>query len=246
MTVSCVIISIIAFNNVEPSEFKKVIPDGWENLFPEWKLSLDWSNIFPEINDKISADGFEFFSILLGLMIFKGIFSSLAGPVPSYDMQRILSARTPSEAAKMSGLTPLVLFIPRYLMITGLTVLALVYLMPELQSNQILDFEIILPLAIQNFVPIGVKGLLLAGLLAAFMGTFAAFINAAPAYLINDFYKKYINPEASNRKLVKYSYGSAVIIVFIGVIIGLFSGSINDLTLWISASLYGVMLLRMH
>ena len=239
MTVSCVIISIIAFNNVEPSEFKKVIPDGWENLFPEWKLSLDWSNIFPEINDKISADGFEFFSILLGLMIFKGIFSSLAGPVPSYDMQRILSARTPSEAAKMSGLTPLVLFIPRYLMITGLTVLALVYLMPELQSNEILDFEIILPLAIQNFVPIGVKGLLLAGLLAAFMGTFAAFINAAPAYLINDFYKKYINPEASNRKLVKYSHGSAAIIVFIGVIIGLFSGSINDLTLWISASLYG-------
>ena len=66
MTVSCIIISIIAFNNVEPSEFKKVIPDGWENLFPEWKLSLDWSNIFPEINDKISADGFEFFSILLG------------------------------------------------------------------------------------------------------------------------------------------------------------------------------------
>ena len=142
-----------------------------------------------------AAEKKQHFTEILGfIMIFKGIFSSLAGPVPSYDMQRILSARTPSEAAKMSGLTPLVLFIPRYLMITGLTVLALVYLMPELQSNQILDFEIILPLAVQNFVPIGVKGLLLAGLLAAFMGTFAAFINAAPAYLINDFYKKYINP----------------------------------------------------
>lgn len=239
MTVSCIIISIIAYKNVDPTELKKVIPDGWQNLFPEWNLSLDWSSIFPEINDKINSDGFEFFSILLGLMIFKGIFSSLAGPVPSYDMQRILSAKTPSEAAKMSGLTPLVLFIPRYLMITGLTALALVFLMPELKSNGILDFEIILPLAIQNFVPIGVKGLLLAGLLAAFMGTFAAFINAAPAYLINDFYKKYINPKASNRKLIKYSHGSAIIIVFVGVFIGLFSGSINSLTLWISASLYG-------
>lgn len=239
MTVSCLIISIIAFNNVDISQLREVIPQGWGNLFPEWKLSLDWSNIFPRINDQITSDGFEYFSILLGMMIFKGIFSSLAGPVPSYDMQRILSARTPSEAAKMSGLTPLVLFFPRYLMISGLTVLALVFLIPEIRSNDLLDFEIILPLAIQKFVPIGVKGLLLAGLLAAFMGTFAAFINAAPAYIVNDYYRKYINPKASNSTLIKLSHLSVFIIVLVGLILGMFSGSINDLTLWISASLYG-------
>ena len=126
------------------------------------------------------------------MMIFKGIFASLAGPVPSYDMQRILSTKTPGEAAKMSGLTMLVLYFPRYLMIAGFAVLALVYLMPEFTAmGENIDFEIVLPLAIERFVPVGFKGLLLAGLLAAFMGTFAAFINAAPAYIVNDLYKRF-------------------------------------------------------
>ena len=38
-------------------------------------------------------------------------------------------------------------------------------------------------MTIERYVPIGLKGLLLAGLLAAFMGTFAAFINSAPGVM---------------------------------------------------------------
>lgn len=240
MTISCIVIAVIALNNVSPEQVVNATPEGWNNLMPEWNLSLDWSNSLPAINDKIATDGFDMFGLLLMMMIFKGIFSSLAGPVPSYDMQRILSARTPSEAAKMSGLTPLVLFVPRYLMIAGLTVLALVYLKPEIMAmGNDMDFEMILPIAIQKFVPAGLKGLLLAGLLAAFMGTFAAFINAAPAYLVNDLYKKYVNPKASNKKLIRYSYLSSFLLVIVGVTIGMFVSSLNSLTLWISSALYG-------
>jgi Na+/proline symporter len=240
MTVACVAIGIIAYNQVTPEQVVAATPEGWSNLMPEWNLSLDWSHIFPELNDKIASDGYEMFGMLLMMMILKGVFASLAGPVPSYDMQRILSTRTPSEAAKMSGLTPLVLFIPRYLMIAGLTVLALVYLKPDMQAmGANMDFEMVLPMAIQGFVPIGVKGLLLAGLLAAFMGTFAAFVNAAPAYLVNDLYKKYINPGASNKKLIRYSYAASLGLVIIGVSFGLFVTSLNSLTLWITSSLFG-------
>jgi solute:Na+ symporter, SSS family len=240
MTVACLAVGIIAYYQVTPEQVVAATPKGWSNLMPEWNLSLDWSQTFPELNDKITTDGYEMFGMLIMMMILKGVFASLAGPVPSYDMQRILSTRTPSEAAKMSGLTPLVLFIPRYLMIAGLTVLALVYLKPDLQAMGVnMDFEMVLPMAIQNFVPIGVKGLLLAGLLAAFMGTFAAFVNAAPAYLVNDLYKKYINPEASNKKLIRYSYASSLALVIIGVSFGLFVTSLNSLTLWITSSLFG-------
>lgn len=240
MTIACVAIGIIAYNQVTPEQVLAATPDGWSSLMPEWKLNLDWSDSFPALNNKINADGYEMFIMLLLLMVFKGIFASLAGPVPSYDMQRILSAKSPTEAAKMSGLTPLVLYLPRYLMIAGLTVLALVYLKPEMKAmGENLDFELVLPMAVQNFVPIGLKGLLLAGLLAAFMGTFAAFINAAPAYLVNDLYKKYINPQASNKKLILYSYGSSFLLVLIGVTFGLFVDSINSLTLWITSSLFG-------
>lgn len=240
MTVACIAVGIIAYNQVTPEQVIAATPEGWSNLMPEWNLNLDWSQTFPELNNKIASDGYDMFGMLLMMMILKGIFASLAGPVPSYDMQRILSTRTPAEAAKMSGLTPLVLFIPRYLMIAGLTVLALVYLKPDMQAmGSNIDFEMVLPMAIQGFVPIGVKGLLLAGLLAAFMGTFAAFVNAAPAYLVNDLYKKYVNPSASNKKLIRYSYAASLTLVIIGVSFGLFVTSLNSLTLWITSSLFG-------
>ncbi len=240
MTVACIAIGIIAFNSVTAEQVMAATPQGWGDMMPEWKLDLDWSNTFPALNDKIGGDGFEMFGMLLMMMIFKGIFASLAGPVPSYDMQRILSTRTPAEAAKMSGITSLVLYIPRYLMIGGFAMLALVYLKPEMIAmGTDMDFEMVLPMAIQKFVPVGLKGLLLAGLLAAFMGTFAAFINAAPAYLVNDLYKKYINPGASDKKLVRYSYLSSFLLVIVGLAFGLFVTSLNSLTLWITSSLYG-------
>lgn len=240
MTISCLIIGYIAFTSVTGEQIIALTPDGWDNLWFGERLDVDWSNLIPAINDKIASDGYDMFAALVMLMIFKGIFSSLAGPVPSYDMQRILSTRKPSEAAKMSGLTILLLFAPRYLMVAGLSVLCIVFLSPELAGGTSgMDFETILPIAIARFVPIGLKGLLLAGLLAAFMGTLAAYVNSAPAYLINDLYKRYINPNASAKTYIRYSYMASILLVVAGVAFGFYAKSLNSLTLWLTASLYG-------
>lgn len=240
MTISCLIIGYIAFTSVTAEQVSALTPAGWDNLFFGWKLDLDWGELMPALNTKIASDGYDLFGALVMLMLFKGIFASLAGPVPSYDMQRILSTRKPSEAAKMSGFTILVLFAPRYLMVAGLAVLSLVYLSPELVSmGANVDFETILPMAITRFVPIGLRGLLLAGLLAAFMGTLAAFVNSAPAYIVNDLYKKYIKPDAAPKTYVRFSYLASIILVVVGVIFGFYAKSLNSLTLWITSSLYG-------
>ncbi len=240
MTISCLVIGYIAFNSVTVEQITDAVPPNWKDLFFGMELNLDWTGYIDSVNTKIEEDGFSLFGFLFMMMIFKGIFASLAGPVPSYDMQRILSTRNEVEASKMSGLTIIVLSIPRYLMITGFAILGLVYLGPELQiAGSGIDFETILPIAIQRFVPIGLKGLLLAGLLAAFMGTFAAFINAAPAYLVNDIYKKYIKPNASNKTYIRFSYLSSILIVSIGLLFGFFASSINTLTVWLTSALYG-------
>jgi len=240
MTISCIVVAVIAMMNVTKDQVLQAVPDGWDQLFFSWRLNMDWSNYLESVNAKIDSDGFELFGYLFMIMIFKGIFASMAGPVPSYDMQRVLSTKTPMESAKMSGLTMLVLYFPRYLMITGFGALAIVYLMPEFAAmGSAIDFETILPLAIERFIPVGFKGLLLAGLLAAFMSTFAAFINAAPAYLVNDLYKKYINPNAAEKTYVKYSYLASIMIVLIGLGFGFMAESINSLTLWITSALYG-------
>lgn len=239
MTISSIAIAVIAFNAVGNSDIMEVVPEGWDKMFFGWKMDLDWSASLPQLNDKIASDGFEWIGALFMMMLFKGFFSSLAGPVPGYDMQRLLSTRTPFEAAKMSGFTIAVLFSPRYLMIAAFAVLAIVFLTPEMASNPQIDFETILPTAIASFLPAGLKGLLLAGLMAAFMGTFAAVVNAAPAYIANDLLKNNLLPGKTEKTYVRYGYLSSFILVLVGVFFGFFASSLNAITLWITASLYG-------
>ncbi|MEP4093167.1 sodium:solute symporter family protein [Reichenbachiella sp.] len=240
MTIASVAVGIIAMTYVAPEQLNAVIPEGWKELFFGWTLDLDWTGVIDSVNLKIQEDGFSLFGFFFVMMVFKGVMSSMAGPVPNYDMQRILAAKSPSEAAKMSGIVSLVMFIPRYMMVAGLTILALVFLGPEIQSSKdIFDFELILPYAIQNFIPVGLTGLLIAGLLAAFMSTYAATVNAAPAYFVNDIYKKYINPDGDKSQYVKMSYVASIVLVAIGVGFGFLVDSINDVTQWIFGALFG-------
>ncbi|MCG8442047.1 MAG: sodium:solute symporter, partial [Caulobacterales bacterium] len=164
----------------------------------------------------------------------------LAGPAPNYDMQRILSAKTPREAAMMSGLVSVVLNPVRYLLVAGLAILALAFFMPELRAQgPDADFELILPFVLRNYVPVGLLGILVAGLLAAFMSTFAATVNAAPAYVVNDIYRRYIKPDADEKNYVWASYIVALAFVLIGTGIGLSMPTLNDLIIWIVSALWG-------
>ena len=95
MTLSSIAIAFIVFFSVSNETIMEVVPLGWDQLFFGWEMSLDWSKTLPALNDKIATDGFQFIGVLFMMMLFKGIFSSLAGPVPGYDMQRILSTKSP-------------------------------------------------------------------------------------------------------------------------------------------------------
>jgi len=240
MSVSAVIIAFLAMANVSPDTLQAATPEGWANPFFGWTLNIDWTGIIDEVNTKIISDGYSLFSIFFMMMLFKGVLVSLAGPAPNYDMQKILATKSPREAAMMSGFVSIVLNPIRYLMIAGFAVLAIVYYQElDLMSGGKLDFENILPAAMLRFAPVGILGLVLAGLLAAFMSTFASTVNAAPAYLINDIYKRYINPEASSKRLVYASYLVSVLVVVISTTIGLFVESINSVLQWLVSGLFG-------
>jgi uncharacterized sodium:solute symporter family permease YidK len=102
-----------------------------------------------------------------------------------------------------------------------------------------IDFEQILPSAISQFVPVGFMGLLLAGLLAAFMSTFAGTLNAAQAYIVNDIYLKYLKPNASKRQVSRTNYTTGIIVVGISVVFGFFALDVNDVLQWIVSALWG-------
>ena len=238
MAISSIVIGIIAMKAVAGNEL--LVPDGWLTPFFGMRLDLDWTSIIPEVNSKIKSDGFSLFSVFFMMMIFKGVLVSLAGPAPNYDMQKILSTKSPREASLMSGFVSFILMPIRYFMIAGFGVLAILfYNKLDLIVGGQIDFEQILPSAINEFVPTGLLGLLLAGLLAAFMSTFAGTLNATQAYLVNDIYLKYINPKAGNKRIRNINYLAGLLMVGISILLGFYAKDVNDILQWIVSGLYG-------
>ena len=240
MTIACISIAGIAMMHLHNGQNSLHVPAGWENPFFNWHLNLNWSPIVPDANKKINEDGFGLFGFFFMMMLFKGVFASLAGPAPNYDMQKILSTRSPKDASKMSGFVSIILLPVRYSMVIGLTVLAILYYNQlNIATGKGTDFEKILPAAINNFLPVGLLGLALTGLLGAFMGTFSGTLNAAQAYIVNDIYLKYINPSAGTKKVMTINYTVGVIVVAIGVILGFFVKDVNSVLQWIVGALWG-------
>ncbi len=239
MTIGCIAIGYLAVTHLHGQPLK--VPAGWDHPFFGIDLNLDWSHILPAAVQKISDDNFGLFGIFFMMMLFKGVFASLAGPAPNYDMQKILSTRSPKEASKMTGFVSIILLPIRYTMVIGLTVLALLY------YNQLdlsipgggIDFEKILPGAVNNFLPVGILGIVLTGLLGAFMGTFSGTLNAAQAYIVNDIYLKYVNPSAPTKRIIALNYIVGIVVATIGIILGFFAKDVNSILQWIVGALYG-------
>lgn len=238
MAIASVAIAIIAFTAV--GEYGLNVPDGWLSPFFGETLDLDWTIIIAEVNKKIGEDGYTLFSAMFMMMLFKGVLVSIAGPAPNYDMQKILATKSPSEASKMSGFVSAILMPVRYLMIAGFAALGIIfYDQLDLVVAGVIDFEQILPSTINQFVPVGLLGLLLAGLIAAFMSTFAGTLNAAQAYVTNDIYLKYIKPDASKGSIRTANYSIGLIVVIVSIILGIQAKNVNQVLQLIVSALWG-------
>jgi Na+/proline symporter len=238
MAICSLVIAVIAIQQVSPEMLAALVPAGWGSLGFGWRLDLDWSGLIPALQSNVTNDGYSIFGLFFIAMMFKGILVSIAGPAPNYDMQRVLAARDAREASKMSMLVSICL-LPRWWMVGGITVLALAFLGPQFRSMTTADFEMVLPWVIREKIPTGMLGVLLAGLLAAFMSTFSATLNAGGAYLVNDLYKRYLRKEAPPRHYVAASYVAQILILVVGIAFGYQAGSINNVTQWIVSGLWG-------
>jgi Na+/proline symporter len=240
LSVASFAVGIIAMRRVAPEMLHKVVPAGWDNVFFGWHLNLDWSTLIPATSTRIAQDGYGLFGFFVMMLLFKGVLISAAGPAPNYDMQRVLSAKNPREASMMSAWVNVVLTFPRYFLTAGLAILAAVFFSDSIRAmGANMDFELVLPYALARFVPVGLLGFLISGLLAAFMANFAATVNAAPPYFVNDIYKRYIRPDAPPRTYVRLSYLASFAVVVIGVLIGWNVTSVNAVVVWIVSGLWG-------
>src|SRR5262249_429979 len=149
-------IGVTAMHLVSPETIEKAVPEGWLSPFFGHGVGHDWTGILDNANKMIETDGNQLFLLVFGLMMLKGVLASLAGPAPNYDIHRVLATRSPREACLMNGIVNVVLYFPRYMMIAGITVLALAYSMPQVRQMQEKgDYEALLPIVLSRHVPTG-------------------------------------------------------------------------------------------
>lgn len=82
------------------------------------------------------------------------------------------------------------------------------------------DRERSYPALIKKVLPIGLIGLAISSLMAAFMSTVSTHINWGASYITNDFYYRYFNPKASDKQLTLVSRLSTVGIAIVAIFIG--------------------------
>jgi Na+/proline symporter len=75
--------------------------------------------------------------------------------------------------------------------------------------------------AMLTFLPRGLLGVVVASLIAAFMSTISTHLNWGSSYVVNDFYKRFVNPEADEKRMVLIGRISTVVLMILASILAL-------------------------
>ena len=116
---------------------------------------------------------------------------------------------------------------------------------PNLPADK-LGHDVAYP-AMLTLLPSGLLGLVAASLIAAFMSTMSTQLNLGASYLVNDFYHRFIRPDATEKQLVRAGRLFTVISIFLGGGLGLLltsAGQAFTLLLMIGAGTGMIYILR--
>jgi Na+/proline symporter len=232
-----IVCSIAFFSASIPESFSISVPlkdggflpiettrDAWTSILPSWNLN------FPE-NSSYSI--YNLFGVALLFYLIKVVIEGSAS-TGGYMAQRFFAARSDRDAGLLSLFWTFLLSF-RWPFIAAIAVLGISY---GVSSGEIIsDPEKVLPTVIFNILPVGLKGLLVAGLMAAAMSTFSSLINSGASYWVRDIYQEFINPKASEKKLIIHSRLASVIIVLLGLGLTVNIKSINDIWGWLTMGL---------
>ena len=180
----------------------------------------------------ITPDGKDAYFLLPGIAVLIGgmwITNTYYWGFNQYIIQRTLAAKSLKEAQKGIAFAAfLKLIMPIFVVLPGIIAYVinldpstgeLVKILPDgfmSQDGNILN-DNAAPWLIKNYIPVGIKGLILAALAAAIVSSLASMLNSTSTIFTMDIYKEIINKKADDRELVTVGR----IVVFISLIISM-------------------------
>lgn len=138
-----------------------------------------------------------------------------------YIAQRLNTAKTAEDAQKGSFLFSIAFIALRTWPWIMVALVSLILFPLEYNdTGQIVgDRELYYPLLMTKILPVGLLGLAFTSLMAAFMSTVDTHLNWGSSYLTNDIYRRFINPEANQKKLISFSRITVVFITILAVLV---------------------------
>jgi SSS family solute:Na+ symporter len=245
MTLTAVYVSVTAFNLTSGVS----LPEGFLTLdfaAPTGAGAEALLSRSPETWDPI----FGLFGICVLLWLFRTMLEG-AGGVGGYTDQRFFAARSEREASLLT-FEAIVLSVMRWTMVAGLVIMGyhIVQTGGPGAADIIADPENVLPVVLGQMLPVGIKGLVIAGLIAAAMSTFDSTLNAGASYMVRDIYQTYLRPDASSKQLITVSRWSTAALCLAGVVLASFVPNINQIwgliTMGLGAGLFVPNFLRWY
>lgn len=193
---------------------------------------------------------FAMFGICVLMWVFRSMLEGMGG-VGGYTDQRFFAARTEREASLLT-LEAIVLSVFRWTMVAGLVVMGYQLIQSGGEGAAMIaqDPEQVLPVVLGRLLPAGIKGLVIAGLIAAAMSTFDSTLNAGASYIVKDIYQSYINPKAEGKQLMVVSRWATVGLCIAGISLAAVVPNINQIwgliTMGLGAGLFVPLFLRWY
>ena len=107
--------------------------------------------------------------------------------------------------------------------------IASLFLVPDVSAyGTHYDQEHAYVIMLMKYLPVGLKGLMVAALMAAYMSTISTHVNFGASYVVNDIYKRFIHPTGSERALVRVSQLASLFLALIAGIWAFRADSIGD------------------
>ncbi|MFB6277012.1 MAG: sodium:solute symporter family protein [Halothece sp.] len=132
-------------------------------------------------------------------------------------VQRLAAVKNEAEAEKAVWLFNILHYLIRTWPWVVVALVAMV-IYPDLN-----DLELGYPKLMLDYLPVGMLGLVVASLVAAFMSTVSTSINWGASYLTNDLYQRFLNPNADQAELVLVGRIASVMVTALGAIAAFFA-----------------------
>ena len=145
-------------------------------------------------------------------------------------IQRVLGAKNAYHARMGIVLAGFIqIFLPAIIVIPGLILFAMhpeVLLLPWNEIPKEADQTFVS--LVQTLIPVGLRGLVLAGLFGAIQSTVNSVLNSTATIVTLDIYKQLIRPGASNAHLVKVGMATSVIVLVVAIVLAGFIGLLGE------------------